>query len=41
MNCIFISTFINQTMWNLITHAHFYTENMEAEKEKVLVTLES
>ena len=27
--------------WNLIAHAHLYTQNMEAEKEEVLVALES
>ena len=41
LDAIFIGVFINQVTWNLIAHAHLYTQNMEAEKEKVLVALES
>ena len=41
LDAIFISVFNSQTTWNLIEHAHLYTQNMEAEKEKVLVALES
>ena len=41
LDAIFLSVFINQATWNLITHAHLYTRNMEAEKEKVLVALHS
>ena len=36
LDAIFLSVFINQATWNLIMHAHLYTRNMEAEKEKVL-----
>ena len=35
LNAIFISLFINRATWNLIAHAHLYTQNMEAKKEKV------
>ena len=32
LDAIFISVFINRTTWNLVAHAHLYTENMEADK---------
>ena len=38
---MFVGVFINQVTWNLIAHVHLYTQNMEAEKEEVLVALES
>ena len=41
LDTIFVGVFINEVTWNLIAHAHLYTQNMEAEKEKVLVALES
>ena len=41
LDAIFVGVLINQATWNLIAHAHLYTQNMEAEKEKVLDALES
>ena len=41
LDAIFVGVFINQVTWNLIAHAYLYTQNMEAEKKKVLVALES
>ena len=41
LDAIFVGVFINQVTWKLIAHAHLYTQNMEAEKEKALVALES
>ena len=36
LDAIFISVFTNRATWNLIAHAHLYSQNMEPEKEKVL-----